>query len=183
MSVSTEDQQGTRAGTEVSGLLLDAVKEAGVTLTAALPDDWVLPLLNLLDAESSITNVHVAREPEIVTLCSGAFFGGVRSLGVLGSTGLLTCMSELCSLNIKHQVPLFLIVSLRSGVYEHQSFQEVQSRTMLPLLETLQIPYVIIDTPAKISLIPPAYKASRLHKRPYIAWLTKSLLTGEQSDF
>ncbi len=169
--------------TNVADALLAALKEAGVTLAASLPDDWVSPLLARLDDDPDVTHVRVAREPEIVGICSGAFFGGVRAAGVLGSTGLLTCISELNGLNVKHGIPLFLVVSLRTGVYELQTFQETQARTVLPLADTLGFPYVIIDRPEKVELIPHAFEASRLHKRPYIAWLTKSLLTGAQSEF
>jgi sulfopyruvate decarboxylase TPP-binding subunit len=171
-----------RTSEEVSAALLGALKEAGVTLTACLPDDWVSPLIARLDAEPSITNVRVAREPEIVGIAAGAFFGGVRAAGVLGSTGFLTCISELGGLALKHGIPLFLVVSLRSGVYEHQTFQETQSRTMRPLVETLDYPSLLIDRPERIDLIPEAYAASRLHKRPYVVWLTKSLVQARTPD-
>jgi sulfopyruvate decarboxylase subunit alpha len=171
-----------RTSEQVSAALLEALKEAGVTLTACLPDDWVSPLIVRLDEEPSITNVRVAREPEIVGIASGAFFGGVRAAGVLGSTGFLTCISELGGLAVKHGIPLFLVVSLRSGVYEHQTFQETQSRTVLPLVRTLDYPSLVVDRPERIDLIPDAYAASRLHKRPYVVWLTKALLQDRTPD-
>lgn len=169
--------------TEVAVALHEALREAGITFAASLPDDWVLPLIMQLDQDPAITQVRVSREPEIVGLCSGAFFGGVNAVGVLGSTGFLTCISELNGLCLKHGIPIFLIVSLRSGVYEFQPFQETQARTMQRLIGTLDYPSVVIDRVEKIELIPHAFRASRLHKRPLVAWLTKSLLTASQSDF
>lgn len=171
-----------RTSADVSAALLEALKATGVTLTACLPDDWVAPLIARLDGEPSITNVRVAREPEIVGICCGAFFGGARAAGILGSTGFLTCISELNGLSAKHGIPLFLVVSLRSGVYEHQTFQETQSRTMRPLLATLDYPSLLVDRRERIDLIPDAYDASRLHKRPFVVWLTKSLLQERVSD-
>jgi sulfopyruvate decarboxylase subunit alpha len=171
-----------RTSDDVVASLLEALKHAGVTFTAALPDDWVSPLIDQLDAEPSITNVRVAHEPEIVGLCCGAFFGGARAAAVMGSTGLLTCISELNTLSVKHGIPLFLLVSLRSGVYEHQTYQETQSRTMRPLVDALGYPSVIVDRPERIELIPPAFEASRLHKRPYVVWLAKSLILDTISD-
>jgi sulfopyruvate decarboxylase TPP-binding subunit len=176
------DLGGGRTSEQVSTALLEALKAAGVTLTACLPDDWVSPLIARLDDEPSIRNVRVAREPEIVGIAAGAFFGGVRAAGVLGSTGFLTCISELGGLAVKHGIPLFLVVSLRTGVYEHQTFQETQSRTMLPLIQTLGYPSLLVDRAERIDLIPDAYAASRLHKRPYVVWLTKSLLQSRTPD-
>src|ERR1039457_5174027 len=68
----------------------EELTRVGVTLAATLPDDWVGPLIGRLDADPSIIHVPVAREAEAVTICSGAFFGGVRSVAVIGNTGLLT---------------------------------------------------------------------------------------------
>src|SRR5689334_11749703 len=50
--------------------LLDGLRQIGVTLSAALPDDWVAPLADLLDAQPDVTSLRVAREPEIVAICS-----------------------------------------------------------------------------------------------------------------
>src|SRR5438067_1679473 len=75
---------------DVHRAILQALKDSGVSLAACLPDDWVAPLADLLDAEPTIASVRVAREPEIVGICSGAFFGGARAVGVLGATGFLT---------------------------------------------------------------------------------------------
>jgi len=170
------------ATADVHRAILQALKDSGVSLAACLPDDWVAPLADLLDAEPTIASVRVAREPEIVGICSGAFFGGARAVGVLGATGFLTCVSELATLNLRHGIPLFLIVSMRGGVHDLQVFQEVQGRLLVPLLETLGLPYLVLDTPEKIALIPEAYQYGRLQKRPYVVALTKSLITGKLSD-
>src|SRR5262249_18692218 len=48
---------------DVHRAILQALKECGVSLAASLPDDWVAPLADLLDAEPTIASVRVAREP------------------------------------------------------------------------------------------------------------------------
>lgn len=163
--------------------LFGALEEIGIELTAGLPDDWVAPLIDRLEAAPRITNVRVAREPEIIGICSGAFFAGVPAAGVMGSTGFLTCISEMASLNLKYGIPLFLIVTLRGGIHDGQVFQEVQSRRVPAVARALDLPGMVIDRPEKIALLPKAYTASRLHKRPWIAWISKSLLLGEESEF
>ncbi len=162
--------------------LLGALRDTGVTVSASLPDDWVAPLITLLDEDDTIMNVRVSREPEIIGICSGCFFGGIKSVGVMGATGFLTCVSEICTLNMRHQIPLFLIVSMRGRLYDPQVFQEVQGRTLLPVIETLGLPYLILDAPSKVRLLTRAYEHARLQKRPLVVCLSKALLTGEVSE-
>ena len=105
----------------------------GVTLAASLPDDWVAPLIRRIDADPAIRHIPVAREAEAVAICSGAFFGGVRAVAIMGATGLLTCTGELATLNLRHQIPVFCLVSLRGSIDDHRIYQEVQGRRLRPL--------------------------------------------------
>ncbi len=150
----------------------------GVTLAATLPDDWVGPLIGLLEADPAIIHVPVAREAEAVTICSGAFFGGVRSVAVMGNTGLLTCTGELATLNLRHQIPVFCIVSMRGSIDDHRVYQEIQGRRTIAVLDAYDFPYHIVDHPDEIGCIPDAYEACRLQKRPFILFLTRRLLKG-----
>jgi sulfopyruvate decarboxylase TPP-binding subunit len=150
-----------------------------VRLAATLPDDWVAPLIRRLAADPQIRHVPVAREAEAMAICSGAFFGGVRSVAVIGATGLLTCTGELATLNLRHQIPVFCIVSLRGSIDDHRIYQEVQGRRTLPLLQTYDFPYHVFDRSEELARIPDAFEACRLQKRPFIAFLTRRLVKGE----
>jgi hypothetical protein len=44
--------------------------------------------------------------------------------------------------------------------------------------EALDMLSITLDTPDKLAGLPMAYEAFRIHKRPYVAWLSKSLLTN-----
>lgn len=150
----------------------------GVRLAATLPDDWVAPLIRRLAADPAIRHVPVAREAEAIAICSGAFFGGVRSVAVIGATGLLTCTGEMATLNLRHQIPVFCIVSMRGSIDDHRIYQEVQGRCTIPLLQTYDFLYHVFDRPVDLAQIPDAYETCRLQKRPFIAFLTRRLLKG-----
>lgn len=154
------------------------LRKCGVRLAATLPDDWVAPLIGRLAADADMRHVPVAREAEAMAICSGAFFGGVRSAAVIGATGLLTCTGELATLNLRHQIPVFCIVSLRGSIDDQRIYQEVQGRRTLPLLETYDFPYHIFDRPDDLASIPDAYETCRLQKRPFVAFLTRGLVKG-----
>jgi sulfopyruvate decarboxylase subunit alpha len=150
----------------------------GVTLAASLPDDWVAPLIRCLDADPAIRHIPVAREAEAVAICSGAFFGGVRAVAIMGATGLLTCTGELATLNLRHQIPVFCLVSLRGSIDDHRIYQEVQGRRLRPLLDTWDFPYHVFDRLEDLDRLPDAWEACRLQKRPFIALLSRRLLKG-----
>ena len=122
----------------------------GIKLAASLPDDWVAPLIQRIAADNQIRHVRVAREAEAVAICSGAFFGGVRSVALMGATGLLTCTGELATLNLRHQIPVFLIVSQRGSIDDHRIYQEVQGRRTIPLLQSYDFPYHVVDRPEEV---------------------------------
>lgn len=164
---------------DVHELIHGELRKCGVTLAASLPDDWVAPLISRLAADNSIRHVPVAREAEAIAICSGAFFGGVRSVAVMGATGLLTCTGELATLNLRHQIPVFLIVSQRGSIDDHRIYQEVQGRRTIPLLQTYDFPYHIINRPDEIASIPDAYETCRLQKRPFVLFLTRKLVKGD----
>ncbi len=157
----------------------EAVKACGVTLAASLPDDWMAPLVNRLAADPSITHVRVARESEAIAIASGAFFTGARSIAVMGATGLFTCTGELATLNLRHQIPVFLLVSERGSLDDHRIYQEVQGRRLKPILDALDFPYFRIASPGDVARLPEAYEWCRLQKRPVVAFLARTLLKGK----
>src|SRR5919198_1021797 len=150
---------------DVAQRIHEELIRAGVRLAATLPDDWVAPLIRSLACDPAIRHVPVAREAEAVAIASGAFFGGVRSVAVMGNTGLLTCTGELATLNLRHQIPVFCIVSQRGSIDDHRVYQEVQGRRTIPLLQAYDFPYHVIDKDEEIDDIPNAYEWHRLQKR------------------
>ena len=150
--------------------------KAGVKLAATLPDDWVNSLIRRIDQDDAIRNVRGGREAETVCICAGAFFGVVRSVAIIGNTGLLTCTGEMATLCLRHMIPVFCIVSGRGSIDDHKVYQEVQGRRTIPLLQAYDYPYKVIDKPEEIEDIPNAYEWHRLQKRPFVLFLSKRLL-------
>ena len=137
------------------------------------------PLIERIAGDNQIRHVRVAREAEAIAICSGAFFGGVRAVALMGATGLLTCTGELATLNLRHQIPVFLIVSQRGSIDDHRIYQEVQGRRTIPLLQSYDFPYHVIDRSEDIATIPDAFEACRMQKRPFVLFLTRRLVKGK----
>ena len=164
---------------DVNEKIHEQLKKSGITLAASLPDDFVAPLINRIAGDNTMRHVRVAREAETIAVCSGAFFGGVRSVAIMGGTGLLTCTGELATLNLRHQIPVFVIVSLRGTIDDHRIYQEVQGRRTIPLLQAYDFPYHIVSKQDEISSIPDAYETCRLQKRPFMLFLSRKLMKGD----
>ena len=155
-----------------------ALKEAGVRLSASLPDDWVRPLVECLDADPEIRSLRVAREPEVIGVCAGAFLGGNRAVGVVGATGLLACVSEIATLSLRYGIPMVLVSSLRGQLRDLQVFQEVQGRVLLPVLGALQLPHLVVRSAADAGELPHAFEYARLQKRAFIVCIAKEAITA-----
>lgn len=178
MSIA-EQQEGTAASVETQ--IVEQLVSAGVTLAAYLPDNWVVPLIDQIREDPRIDAVPVAREPEIVGICAGAYLGGRRAVGIMGATGFLTCISELSTLGRRYQLPMFLIVSNRGGPYEPTVHHETQWRVARPVADAIGLMSIVLDRREKLAQLGRAYESLRLHKRPCVAWVTKSLLDGTPS--
>ncbi|HEY3313814.1 MAG TPA: thiamine pyrophosphate-binding protein [Bacillota bacterium] len=162
--------------TDPYAALHEAIKACGVRLVACLPDDWMAPLITRLAADPEITSVRVARESEAVAVATGAFFTGTRSAVLIGATGLFTCTGELATLNLRHQIPVFLLVSERGSLDDLRIYQEVQGRRLKPVLEALDFPHFRVDSLEAVARLPQAYEWGRLQKRPVVAFLARTLL-------
>ncbi|TMJ33979.1 MAG: hypothetical protein E6G96_03240 [Alphaproteobacteria bacterium] len=164
---------------DITAQIHDQLTKCGIKLAASLPDDWIAPLIERIAADNQIRHVRVAREAEAIAICSGAFFGGVRAVALMGATGLLTCTGELATLNLRHQIPVFLIVSQRGSIDDHRIYQEVQGRRTIPLLQSYDFLYHVLDRSEDIGTISDAFETCRMQKRPFILFLSRGLVKGE----
>lgn len=158
------------------------LKSIGIKITSGLPDDWLVPLMSRIDQDRDMVLVRVAREPEAIGVCGGALLGGAPTCAVMGLAGLLACGHEFALFNSAHQVPLFVISSLRGTLEDPRTYQVAQGLIGLPYLDALQIPYMTIASVDDLALIPAAYRRSRLVKRTLVCFFTKQVLFHGLND-
>jgi sulfopyruvate decarboxylase subunit alpha len=155
---------------------VEAFRAARISVVATLPDSWLGPLLARLDETDGISVVRVAREPEIVGICAGAWLGGARPAGILGTAGLLACGHEFSTMNLAHQLPLFLVAARRGQVDDPLTYQVAQGLVGDAYLAALRIETVPVQTADAIATLPNAYERCLLVKRPLVFYAQKAAL-------
>lgn len=165
-------------GDELASKWVHALCEAGIEVVASLTESWLVQLLDALDDTPEITHVRVAREPETVGVCAGAWLGGRRAAAVMGTAGLLACGHELTTLNLAHGIPLLVIAARRGHLDDPLTYQVGQGLVGDDYLRALGIPTVEVANAADIDLLPAAYERTLLVKRPLVFYAQREALQG-----
>lgn len=164
---------------KVAQLVIDQVAACGIELVASLPDNWLADVIAGIESDQRFRHVSVNREESAIGLCSGTFFGGKGSLALMGASGLMTVVYAITKINFTYEVPLLILITLRGAPGDHHKHHVSNGLYLLPVMEAISLPYMIIDTRDKIPDIKRAYEHSRTISRPVVAIMTRDVLRGE----
>lgn len=164
---------------EVAAEVLEQAAACGIELVASLPDNWLADVIRGFDADDRFRHVPVNREESAIGLCSGTFFGGTGSLALMGASGLMTVVYALTKINYTYEVPVMVLITLRGAPGDHHKHHVSNGLYLLPVMDSISLPYMIIDSRDKISHIKRAYDHSRTVSRPTVAIMTRDVLRGE----
>lgn len=164
---------------KVAQLVIDQVAACGIELVASLPDNWLADIIAGIESDQRFRHVSVNREESAIGLCSGTFFGGKGSLALMGASGLMTVVYAITKINFTYEVPLLILITLRGAPGDHHKHHVSNGLYLLPVMDAISLPYMIIDTRDKIPDIKRAYEHSRTISRPVVAIMTRDVLRGE----
>jgi len=142
-----DKQQGAvRAGyahdMSVLKAMHQALRESDITFAAYLPDTLNYPLARLLEADPGMICVNCSREDEGVAMAMGAFLGGRWPVLLTEGSGL-GLSALILARGIVQRTPLLILASHNSALGEHHDYIAATRRVTEPLLDALNIPYVI----------------------------------------
>lgn len=164
---------------EVAQQIVDACADIGIKMVASLPDDWIAECIDRFSQDDRFLHVPVNREESAVGFCSGAFFSGTPSMALMGASGLTTVIYAITKINYTYEVPLFIMVTERGSMDDGAKFQISNGFYLHSLMQTINLPYAVIDSQNKLPKIATAYAHSRKINRPTVALLTKAFLQGK----
>jgi sulfopyruvate decarboxylase subunit alpha len=158
--------------------IIAGLQAAGIDLVASLPDKWLTPLAERIDARPAFTHVRLASEDDGVGVCAGAFVGGRRAALICQNAGLLLAANALAGMALHHQTP-FLALAAHRGAYDDSFFYQVyKGQTVEGVLHALEVPFYVVDDESQLGLVERAAKQAYLARRPVVLLLRRQALLG-----
>lgn len=140
-------------------ILLDAFKEAGVTIAAALPESHFKDLYYRLEDTPGVKYVPVSSELELPGIVAGAYLGGKRAVMIMENSGVRQACEPLARL-ARFGIPMVMLMPFRGDLGEPNWWGHTHRETMEPVLDALRIPYWYIR---KLSEVKPAIVKAFIH--------------------
>jgi sulfopyruvate decarboxylase subunit alpha len=156
-------------------MIVEAMKEAGVDFVTSLPDANLQKLLALIDADSELIHVTLAREEEGIGICAGAYIGGRMPAIIMQNGGFLNSCNALTTTALNFNIPILLLIYY-AGDFGDEGFAMLGSVTE-PVLRGLGIRYQVLRSLEKIKgTIQGATTLAIDSRRPVAVLLTKDVL-------
>lgn len=117
---------------------------AGLDFFTGVPDSTFSALLREIEARpDAFGYVPAVSENVAVGLAAGAYLGGRRPVVIMQNTGLALAINPLASLALVYRIPMLLLIGWRGHDGTDAPEHRVIGGATLPLLESLQLPYVV----------------------------------------
>ena len=124
--------------------LYDALRAAGVTQFAYVPDAGHSVLIDRSLADPEVHSIALTTEEEGVALAAGAHLGGARAVLLMQSSGVGNCINML-SLIRSGRFPFLTLVSMRGDFGEGNPWQIPMGQSTRKVLEACDVICLSID--------------------------------------
>lgn len=163
-----------------SKVIYEALKACGVRLISALPETWLVHLIQMADLDPEMILVRLAKEEEGVGVSAGAHFAGVKSAMLMQNHGFLAAINSIVSFAHLYKIPLLMLISYRGTFGERDPWQTQGGNVTEPVLRALAIPYSFLDTPQDVEKrIRQAQTLAESSLQPVALLLTRELMWEE----
>ena len=149
--------------------LIQEIKRAGIRFIVALPDRTTSEnVLKTMIKDPEFQVVQVCKEDEGVSICSGLYAAGHRSLLLMQYTGLLDSINAVRGVAMQGKNPVCMMVGMlqkEPGVPPTQS-KRYGLRIVEPILDAMQVEHHLIEAPGEVDKVVPAVEAAYTELRP-----------------
>src|SRR5229473_8502910 len=165
---------------ENSKLIYHALKACGIKMLSALPETWLVHLIQIAEDDPQMILVRLAKEEEGVGLSAGAHFAGVKSAMLMQNHGYLASINGIVSLAHLYKIPLLMLISYRGEFGERDPWQTQGGGVTEPVLQSLGIPYQFLDKAESVKKrIRHAQTLAESSLQPVAVLLTRDLMWEE----
>lgn len=130
-----------------SKAIYEGLKKAGIDFVVSLPCVNLGKIMGMVECDKEITHVPVTREEEGFGICAGAYMGGKKTAILMQNSGLGNSVNVLASLYKLYHLPIIIVMSHRGTEGEFMSAQIPMGEATPDVLDTLEIPYFLPETP------------------------------------
>ena len=124
-----------------SKAVYQGIKAAGIRFLTALPETWLVYLLQLADDDPEMTLVEVAKEEEAIGIAAGAYFAGAKNALLLQNHGFLASLNGIVSLAMLYRIPLVMLIAHRGHFGEPYPWHTQGGIVTEPVLRALGLPF------------------------------------------
>lgn len=137
-----------------AGVVLDALREVGVTHVVTVPDTNQRTVLDALDG-GALPVVRCATEDDVFGVCAGLWMAGHRPLALVQQLGLFAGANVLRGVTHDLRVPLAILAGLYGRELDRDPADSAASavRLCLALLDALGLPWTLVEGPADAGAI------------------------------
>lgn len=162
-----------------SKAVYQGIKDAGIRFISALPETWLVYLLQMADEDPEMCLIEVAKEEEAIGIAAGAYFAGEPNLLLMQNHGFLAAINGIVSLAQLYNIPLCMLIAHRGHIGEPYPWHTRGGIVTEPVLEALQIPYTHATDPGRVGQqIQEAHTLSLSSLSPVALLLTRDLMEG-----
>lgn len=160
-----------------SKIIYEGIKAAGIHSLSALPETWLVYLLQMADDDPSMSLVEVAKEEEAIGIAAGAYFAGKKHALLMQNHGFLAAINGIVSLAQLYHIPLCMLIAHRGHWGEPYPWHTRGGIITEEVLRALGIPFEYAKDPAKVGKqIQEAYTFSQSSLSPVALLLSRDLM-------
>jgi sulfopyruvate decarboxylase subunit alpha len=132
---------------ENSKMVYDGLKAAGIRFVSALPETWLVYLLQLAEDDPEMCMVEVAKEEEAIGIAAGAYFAGKPNALLMQNHGFFGSINGIVSLALLYRIPMLMLIAHRGHIGEPYPWHTQGGILTEPVLRSLGLPYDTIRDP------------------------------------
>ncbi len=160
-----------------SKAVYQGIKGAGVHFITALPETWLVYLLQLAEEDPEMRLVEVAKEEEAIGIAAGAHFAGTPHILLMQNHGFLAAINGIVSLAMLYRIPLCMLIAHRGHIGEPYPWHTQGGIVTEPVLRALNIPFDYARDPKLVGKqIKQAYTYSESALSPVALLLSRDLM-------
>jgi sulfopyruvate decarboxylase subunit alpha len=160
-----------------SKAIYQGIKDSGIRFVSALPETWLLYLLQMADEDPEMCLIEVAKEEEAIGIAVGAHFAGTPNLLLMQNHGFMAAINGIVSLSMLYRVPICMLIAHRGHMGEPYPWHTQGGIVTDPLLRALGIPFEYARDPNEVGKqIKEAHTLSLSSLSPVALLLTRDLM-------